>query len=459
MKLFLKISDRLNILLNEKNINEIIKGSAATLVLRITGFFLSFILTMIVAKYYGADALGILAIMVSLLSIAAVLSLFGFRTATVRQIARYAKHGRSVLLLIYKKTGYLVIVLSLLIGTILYLNSAWIALRIFQKEELTLVIKLVAIVLPFRSINAVNTASLTGLKKITESFSLQLFFPPLLNLILLIILINVSSNNYLVPVYANGITIIISIPLTFYFWYHSLRKIPVTISTDILESYEQEFSYKGLLALSLPMFFSASMLLIMGAIDTLFLGIFDTTQNTGIYRVALKLTIPISFVLTSINSISSPKFAELYHHKKFDELKRSARFASKLSFLFSLPVVLLLLIVVIPILSYLGPSFRAGFMPFIILIVGRLVSSYFGPNGPFLNMTDNHKVLGKTLALAAGLNILLNYLLIPPFGIIGAAIATSFSVIILNVLISFVIFKKFGYWINYLPNFRFRSVS
>ena len=211
---------------------------------------------MVVAKYYGAEALGILAIALSILNISTVLSLFGFRTAIVRQIARYALHGRSALLKIYMKTGTLVTVLSLVLGSVLYLNSAWIANQIFGKVELTTAIKIVSIVIPFQSINAVNTASLAGLKRIAESFSLSLCFPPLLNLTLLVMLINITSRNFLIPVYANGLTAAISILITSYFWIHNLRKIPVLMDTEIQEPYEQDISFKGLMALSLPMFLS-----------------------------------------------------------------------------------------------------------------------------------------------------------------------------------------------------------
>jgi O-antigen/teichoic acid export membrane protein len=189
----------------------------------------------------------------------------------------------------------------------------------------------------------------------------------------------------------------------------------------------------------------------MGAIDTIFLGIFTTTQVTGVYRVSLKLALPVSFILTAINSISTPKFAELFYQKRFTELKESARFASKLSFLFALPVIIALILCAKPVLSYLGHSFQIGFIPFLILLVGKLISAYCGPNKPFLNMTENHTILGKILVLATLLNIMLNYILIPIYGINGAAISTSTSIVFWNITTSFVIYKKYGYWINYLP--------
>ena len=80
-----------------------------------------------------------------------------------------------------------------------------------------------------------------------------------------------------------------------------------------------------------------------------------------------------------------------------------------------------------------------------------MISSLSGPAGNILQMTNNQNVYAKSLFVAALANIVLNYILIPIYGINGAAIASMFSLAIWNILMIYEVRRKFGFYTFYLP--------
>ena len=87
-------------------------------------------------------------------------------------------------------------------------------------------------------------------------------------------------------------------------------------------------------------------------------------------------------------------------------------------------------------------------------LVGRLISSFSGSVGNILQMTGNQNILARILFLGAIINVLLNLILIPNYGINGAAIASTISTVFWNITMVFAVKKKLGFYSFYLPFIR-----
>ena len=85
--------------------------------------------------------------------------------------------------------------------------------------------------------------------------------------------------------------------------------------------------------------------------------------------------------------------------------------------------------------SIFGNEYEGSLRPLILLSIGQLINAIMGPVGFLLSMTGNEKIVTQIFGLTACLNILMNLLFIPLFGIQGAAVATMISVIIWNVVL------------------------
>ena len=120
-------------------------------------------------------------------------------------------------------------------------------------------------------------------------------------------------------------------------------------------------------------------------------------------------------------------------------------------FVSSIPLIILSFLFPKLLLGIFGKEFVSGTIAFLILSVGRLISSLSGPAGNILQMTNNQNIYAKILFIGALFNIVLNYILIPIYGVNGAAIASMLSLVIWNVLMIYQVRRKFGFYTFYQP--------
>jgi O-antigen/teichoic acid export membrane protein len=174
----------------------------------------------------------------------------------------------------------------------------------------------------------------------------------------------------------------------------------------------------------------------------------------GYYAIAVKLATLTTFILSAINSMAAPKFSELFHSGNLPELFYVAKKSTKLIFWTTLPILLGLLSFGHPTLSIVfGRDFVVAYPALVLLVVGQFFNSISGSTGVFMNMTGNEKVFKNIMMFSAALNVFLNLLLIPKFGIKGAAIAAMTSLITWNSITLLFIKKKFGKTTGYFPGF------
>jgi O-antigen/teichoic acid export membrane protein len=125
--------------------------------------------------------------------------------------------------------------------------------------------------------------------------------------------------------------------------------------------------------------------------------------------------------------------------------------STKMIFWTTVPLALIFFILPEFFLGLFGDKFKIGATAFIFLSCGRLISSLSGSVGNILQMTGHQNVYAKILFFGAIVNILLNLMLIPIYGINGAAIASMSSLIVWNLSMVLVIKKKFGFYTFYIP--------
>jgi O-antigen/teichoic acid export membrane protein len=150
--------------------------------------------------------------------------------------------------------------------------------------------------------------------------------------------------------------------------------------------------------------------------------------------------------------MAAPKFSELFHMGRVDDLFRIARKSTKLIFWSTVPLLATLILFGKSILHVLfGRDFAAAYPAMVILVLGQFVNSISGSTGYFMNMTGHQKVFRNIVFLAAVINVSLCWALIPPFGIEGASIAGMVSLVFWNVCILVFIKIKYGKTIGYVP--------
>ncbi|GAB5563385.1 MAG: hypothetical protein Wins2KO_04480 [Winogradskyella sp.] len=194
------------------------------------------------------------------------------------------------------------------------------------------------------------------------------------------------------------------------------------------------------------MMFSAAFIFISEWTDIFMLGTMVTKEEVGIYNAAYKLATIALIVINALNTVVAPKISELYGKGDILGIKDYALKATKLITLLTLPIVLVLILFNKQLLGLFGTEFTEGSMVLIIVAVGLFFNAMSGCVGQIMNMTKHQKELKNFTVITVLVNITLNYILILKLGIIGAAIASFVSNIILNVLCIIFIKRNFGFY-------------
>ena len=412
---------------------ELYKGSFVVFIIRGFSIFFGYILSYLIASYYGAKGVGIFSISHTLLSISTLLSVLGLDIASVRLISKdkSAENVRSL----YFKILQIVVPFSIFISIVLFFSSSLIS-DLLTDKQLIHSLKLVSFgVLPL-SIIYIHSEGLRGLKEVKLYSFFKYAMIPFCSSIILFFIDKGEFENFHIPIFTYLVSIIITCLTSFYIWIYKNGFSKLNNSL---------ISIKSLLNISIPILLTTSMFHIMNWTDTIILGFYNNSKDIGIYSICLKMAMSSSIVLFSINSIAAPKFSELYSSNKIIDFEKFVKLSSKMIFWLSLPLLLVIALKAEFLLNIFGLEFIEGKAALYVLLFGQLINVLCGPVGYILMMTNKQKILRNIIIVSALLNISLNILLIPVYGILGAAFATTASLILWNISSLIYVYKKYGF--------------
>lgn len=204
----------------------------------------------------------------------------------------------------------------------------------------------------------------------------------------------------------------------------------------------REYRLRAWIIASLPLLAIAVSELVLQNADILVISRFMTPEDVGIYFAAAKTMALIMFVHYAVGSAVANKFSALHARGDKAGLRICVRDAVNWTFWPSLAAALLILALGKPLLWLFGPQFGAGYPVMCILVIGFLVRASMGPAEILLNMLGEQALCASVLASAAALNIALNFVLVPHFGLLGAATATSISLMFAALMNALVVWRR-----------------
>ena len=426
---------------NDVHLLELLKGGGATFLMKIVGMGFGYLLAIFITNNYGAHFFGQYVTALLILEILSIVSRLGIDTSLIRFFSSFVvKNETAKIHKLYFRTSLILLFSSSVFALLTFLFSDAIAQLLNASSSHIELISYVLIPLVFYYLNA---QALRGLKKIV-AFSFLNNVALVLGALILVLTGDTIFNNNELPIYAYVISVVLMTLLSFFMWFNYSKHYVLDLNEDIVDSNE-------LIKMSIPLLLGQSMMLIMGKIDLLMLGAFIDQESVGIYNAALKVSMLAYLGLMAINSIAAPKFAELNESSNFQALKSLVQQSTKTIFWITFPVVLIFALFPSQILSIFGEEFKIASYSLIILSIGKMFSAICGSVGTLLQMSGNQKYFQNVLIAAAILNVSLNYILIPHFQLLGAALASFISNVFWNILMVIYIKKKFGFYTIYLP--------
>ncbi len=164
--------------------------------------------------------------------------------------------------------------------------------------------------------------------------------------------------------------------------------------------------------------------------DSVILTYFKGVRDVGIYNAVLPTAMLLWYLPMALNNVVWPMTSEFINKGKLKELKDGIGLLYKYSLIVMLPLALLIFVFSGTILELLyGPEYGAGKLALQILIFGMVLFAFYAINvGVFYGM-GKPQINTITILIGSALSVILNIILIPDYGIAGAAFAASISYI------------------------------
>ena len=418
----------------DEHMLEVINGAAVALVLKVLGAGLTFLFNLVLARTLGAEGAGLYFLALTVTTIATVFGRMGLDNTLLRFTAANASVGDwGAVKGVYVKGIKLALIASVFSAIAVFVFAPVLANKVFQKPELAIPMRWMSLAVVPMSVLILHAEMLKGLKRIRDSLVVFGVGVPAISLMAFLLLGGSYGVKGAVWAYASGV--ILTGFFSVIFW---------RMATPQLRKVSASFRTNDLLKSSIPLFWVASLNMLINWTATFALGIWGTKEDVGLFSMASRTAMLISLILTSVNSISAPKFAELYKKKEMAALGTTARNTAKLMTLIASPLLLLFLIAPQWVMGMFGGEFQKGSIFLSILAIGQFVNVATGSVGYLLMMSGKEKLMRNNLVLIAFISILLNAILVPIYGILGAVIATAVCLSLQNLIAAYMVSSCFG---------------
>jgi len=403
----------------------------------VTNIGFAFLINILLTRTMGVNAYGTYVFAMALFSVLSIPAMLGMPSLLVRLLATYCTqkswglmHG------ILRWSNWVVLAASIGLAAFTALVT-WLLRG--TGDQLMLTSVMVAIIsLPLIALSRIRQASLQGLQQVVIGQLPDMLIRPLLFILFVASAsfyfhINISAQRALgMHIVAMSVALLIGVLLL-------RRAIPPEVIKEAPTYRSREW-----LRSALPLLFISSMAIITSKTDVIMLGMIKGADATGLYHVASRGAQFITLFLYSLNEALSPVIAGYYAKGDMGALQKLVTKSIRLIFLFALPVALALIFFGHKFLLIFGPDFVGSSNALAILSIGHLMDCAIGSVGLLLIMTGHGRESAIAMGIGAGANVILNLLLIPKWGLEGAAVATSLSLVIWNVIQSRLVYKRIG---------------
>ncbi len=409
------------------------RGASSAFVLNVSARGLSFVVQVVLARWLTVEGYGTYALVVASVSMLVILGKLGLDTVVLRYVAALSTEGAWTRL-----RGVLTGSNRIALGSSLLILLVGEGLLYFLGEGVEPVLKrswqIGLLLVPFLVMTALRQEALRALKRIVAARLPENILVPV-SMLGILFFFRVAGK--VGPEYALFARLLaVGGAFAVGSWL-LIRALPPAVRKA-----PAEYHPRKLFLESLPYLLVASMQVVMGKIDVVMLGYYLDVSQVGLYNAALQLTTIAAFGLIAANTIAAPMISSYYAQDNHAALQKTVSLTAFGAVAFGVLVLFGFLIFGRYALLLFGEAYMASWGALWILLAARIGSAFAGPVGWILAMTGRQKLLSKILIVFALADVLLNGLLIPVWGIKGAALATMIVTILSNGVMGFHVFRE-----------------
>jgi O-antigen/teichoic acid export membrane protein len=411
-----------------RDLKTIVYGGSALLFASAFGNGLNYAFGIFLARTLGSEEFGLYALALTIFNMLTLAIVFGMDTGAIKFISHHLADGQSA-----KARETLVAATAIALGSGLAaaiglgLLAHPIAMTVYGKPDLVLSLLFFAAAIPFATVAIVLIAALQGLQTVRYTIHIRYLWEPIAKFMLAALLLWVGLQ-LLGVLISIVLTLVVSAVLAI----RAVHRHVFSGSDGLFVWNTQEA--RTLLTYCLPLAVSNLFGVVAPRSDILILGYWANTQEVGIYLAAFQTAAIMSLALSAFDTGLSPIISRAWSQQDRARMRESYQSVSRLSVTVSLPIFCCLILFSNDILKVFGPEFSNGTAALMILAVGQVFNNATGSANTILLMSGysrlvmtNTVVMGVTLLVATAL-------IIPFWGINGAAIAASTTFILTNAI-------------------------
>ena len=410
--------------LGDQALKRITKGASFLFIGTLAGQAFEFLARTLMARFLGADRFGLLSLGWGVIVTVSIFARLGMGRALPRFISFYREDPSKVKGTIV--SGLTIITpLTLILTAGVFLTARPVAVALFQKPDLEPVLRVLSIAVFFYTFVNVMLNATLGFEDAKYAAIVRNIQKALI-LLAFLVLFALRGSELLVAANAYNAGIAISCVLAGYFLWRFYRRV---------ESSEAVPMSRELLAFSLPLaiypFFDTG----VEWGESFILGRYGSSAEVGIYTTAMLVVTGFRQIQRSFIEIYIPVCSGMLGRENTLGLKQLYQVVTKWVSSLAWPLAILLIIFARPILSTVfGTQYAAGGSALQILIMGFLTSAVAGPAGVTILAAGRTRWTLFSRGVTALINVGLSFWLVPIYGIVGAALATSAAIGVVSLL-------------------------
>jgi len=399
----------------------VVTGAGLILTIQIMAAGLSYGSQVFLARQMGAYEFGIYVFAWSLVPPIAIAAAIGLSMAVVRFVPQYlTKDSWGHLSGLIRRCSAIVLVVGVVVGTI-----GWLVLMIVDEiiaDYYRTPLRLALLCIPFLAMVALLSGVSRGFGWAGLAYVPQLILVPALILLGAVVFSVLVGSPTAIVILIIAVVACLITALT-----HAYR-FRVTVPKQVKRS-EPIFETRLWLRVAIPLFISDGVFLILWSTDTIMLGSLMSPDDVAIYHACVRTSCLTLLIFNAINGFAAPKFAALLVDHDTTTQQEFARSIAVWMFWPTLLVVAAIIILGKFILGTFGDSFVIGYPIIVVMSIGYLIQSSTGPVDTYLAVSGHQDASMIINGVGALSNITLNIILIPRYGVMGAAIASVITIV------------------------------
>jgi len=378
------------------------------------------------ARMLGAEALGIYALGMTISGFFGVFNALGLPQSAVRFVAKYTASRQWAHLsgFVVRSTA-IVLVLNCALAVLMVAAGPRIASRFYHVPALTRYIPLFAVIMLLGALTFFLGQVLTGYKDVARRTIITSFIANPLNMAIAILMISLGYGlwGYIFAQVLSAALVLVMLAVVIW----RMTPVPARLPFRRTAALEPE-----VISFSAAAFGIGFLEFLMGQADKVLVGFYLDARSVGVYAVATVIVAFIPVLLQSVNQIFSPVISDLHSRSQHELLGRMFQTLTKWIFACTVPLAVVVIVLARHMMLVFGPDFERGWSVLVIGTLGQLVNCAVGSVGYLLLMSGNERRLIKVQAAGGIFMLAANLILIPRWGITGAAAAAAITVAFTN---------------------------